>query len=403
MKVVGIVAEYNPFHKGHAYQIAKIREIVGEDTAVVCVMSGDFVQRGEPAIFSKYARAEAAVRCGADLILELPVHYSIASAERFAEGAIHILGKLGVVDYIAFGSESGQIEHILNTAEVLLTSEFDHKIKEILETGCSYPTARTMALKELCGQSTVTESPNDNLGVEYVKAIKKYGYSMKPIAVKRIGAMHDELFDGEFKSGSEIRGLLRNGEEYNEYVPEPACSVYEREICLGCGPVSLQSLELAMLSRLRMLPRSAFTNLLDASEGLDSKLYSACKIQKNMEGIYDFVKSKRYTHARIRRMTMSAVLGIGKDVYCADHLYARVLALNSRGGRVLRMSEAARTIPVLSKPAMARDMDENRLSAFELSASAHDLYVLGYENEDMRIGEQDWITSPVFIKDVEQL
>ena len=118
MKVVGIVAEYNPFHKGHAYQIRKIREMFGDDTAVVCVMSGDFVQRGEPAIFSKYARAEAAVKCGADLVLELPVHCSVASAERFAEGAVHILGKLGIVDYLVFGSESGNIDMIKNTAEI---------------------------------------------------------------------------------------------------------------------------------------------------------------------------------------------------------------------------------------------------------------------------------------------
>lgn len=398
MKVAGIVAEYNPFHKGHAYQIQKIREILGEDTGVVCVMSGDFVQRGEPAVFSKYARAEAAVRCGADLVIELPVSYSLASAERFAEGAVHILGKLGGVDYLVFGSESGDLDGIVNTAELLLTEEFHTMVKAYLESGCSYPTARASALRDLSEGDTVVATPNDNLGVEYVKAIKRYGYKMQPIVVKRVGAMHDCDYDGEMKSGSEIREIIRQGNAYSAYVPERAFEVYASECAAGRGPVSLNDLETAVISRLRMLDFGCFANLPDAAEGLEQKLYAACRRESYLTDIYDSVKSKRYTHARIRRMTMGAALGITKEDYSEENVFARVLALNGRGGSILRMCEPQCAVEVISKPANGRKLDEPKKRLFEKGASAHDLYVLAYGCAEQRKGETDWQTSPIFVK-----
>lgn len=398
MKIGGIVTEYNPFHKGHAYQVQKIRELYGNDTAIVCVMSGDFVQRGEPAIFSKYARAEAAVRCGADLVIELPVAYSVASAERFAAGAVRILGRLGIVDYLVFGSESEDCAAIEKTAKLLLTDEFHHKVKEILETGCSYPTARSAAIREMNDGVDVTTNPNDNLGVEYVKAIKQYGFSMQPVPIKRVGAMHDMVYDGELKSGSEIRSLLRDDFCVQDYVPAEANEIYSRESEMGRGPVTIKKLETALLSRLRMIPLSVFRDLPDAVEGLENRLHSSCRTEARLGDIYDTVKSKRYTHARIRRMVMNAALGITKQDYLEDNFYARVLALNECGGRILRESEKLRTIDVISKPSSARVLSKDQLALFEKTADAHDLYVLGYQNEAMRIGEQDWKTSPIYIK-----
>lgn len=398
MKIGGIVTEYNPFHKGHAYQIQKIRELYGEDVGIVCVMSGDFVQRGEPAVFSKYARAEAAVRCGADLVIELPVPYSVASAERFASGAVNILGRLGVVDYLFFGSETADGAMLEKTAELLLSDSFHEKVKTALETGCSYPTGRSAALRELNSGEDVTINPNDNLGVEYIKAIKRDGFFMKPIAIKREGAMHDAVYDGELKSGSEIRSMIRAGARISDYVPAQALEIYNREIERGCGPVSVEKLEQAMISRLRMIPYSAFCELPDSSEGLENKLYSSCRKKTNLNDIYDSVKSKRYTHARIRRMVLNAVLGITKQDHAEDNLYARILALNERGGRILRESEKHRSIDVISKPAMARELSAKQARLFEKTADAHDLYVLAYDNEFMRVGEKDWTASPIFVK-----
>lgn len=398
MKVVGIVAEYNPFHKGHAYQIQKIREIYGEDTAIVCVMSGDYVQRGEPAIFSKFARAEAAVRCGADLVVELPVPFSLASAEGFARGAVAVLNGLGIVDHLVFGSESADLEALEQTANALLQPEFHGLVKELLETGCSYPTARSRALERLLGGSMVT-TPNDNLGVEYIKAIRQLNSSMKPALIRREGAMHDMNGDGELRSGSELRRMIRAGERYTDYIPARAAAVYGNALAEGLGPVSAQSLEQGILSRLRMLPEERFARLPDASEGLENRLYTACRREATLEGIYDAVKSKRYAHARIRRMTMCAALGIENEDQTLDGLYLRVLALGRRGGKLLRQSESVRSLPVISKPAAARQLPSKARRLFELTAAARDLYVLGYANEAHRMGGTDWTTSPVFVEE----
>jgi len=397
MKIAGIVAEYNPFHKGHAYQIQKIRELLGKDAGVVCVMSGDFVQRGEPAMFSKYARAEAAVRCGADLVLELPVHCSVASAERFAQGAVHILGRLGVVDYLVFGSESGDCTAIEAAAQTLLSAEFDERLRSALESGCSYPTARAAALQSLSGEN-IAALPNDNLGTEYIKAIRKFGYEMQPIAIKRVGAMHDSVSDGAIKSGSEIRAIASAAGSFGDFVPEQAYAVYEREIAEGRGPVFLEQLEPAILSRLRMLPDAAFADLADAAEGLEHKLFKACRVHTSLHDIYDAVKSKRYTHARIRRMAMCAALEISKWDYEAENLYARVLALNERGGKILRMTDLLRRIEIISKPATIREQSEPIYDLFRKTAAAHDLYVLSYPNVQQRSGEADWRTSPLFVR-----
>ena len=393
MNIAGIVAEYNPFHKGHAYQIQKIREIYGEDCGIICVMSGDFVQRGEPAMFSKYARAEAAVRCGADLVLELPVHCSVASAERFAQGAVQILGRLGVVDFLVFGSESGEVDTLIETAQLLSGAAFDHKVKQCLETGCSYPAARSMALQELLNGRDVTVNPNDNLGVEYIRATQKFGYSMEPVAIRRIGAMHDTVSEGNIKSGSEIRSIVGSGLDYEAYIPSAAYAVYEKEM-----PIFSEQLDTAILSRLRMLRQSDFAMLPDAVEGLENRLSTACRTETSLQAIYDSVKSKRYTHARIRRMVMCAALGITKQDYTEDNLYARVLALNEQGGKILRMSDGRRRIDVISKPAAARELGVAQRRMFEKTALSHDLYVLGYNETELRRGEADWVTSPVFVR-----
>ena len=398
MKIVGIVAEYNPFHKGHAYQLQKVRERYGEDTAVVCVMSGDFVQRGEPAVFSKFARAEAAVRCGADLVIELPLNYSVASAERFADGAVSVLGRLGVVEHLVFGSEIEDCTLLEHTADVLSSSVFHEKVKDFLETGCSYPSARSMALRELMDGVDVTTTPNNNLGVEYIRAIRRHGFSMTPHPILRMGAMHDADYDGEMKSGSQLRRLLKQNENIAHFVPQEAYDIYAREMRQGNGPVYLEKLESAMLSRLRMLPFDVYARLPDAAEGLEHRLYKACRTEASLDKIYDTVKSKRYTHARIRRMVMCAGLGITASDFEGANIYARVLALNERGGRVLKLSEKHRTLDVISKPSVARAMSDAQLGMFCKSADAHDLYVLAYADATQRKGEADWTTSPVFIR-----
>ena len=255
MRIIGIVCEYNPFHKGHEYQIAKSRELLGEDAAVVCVMSGDFVQRGEAALFSKYARAEAACRCGADLVAELPLPWAVSSAEGFARGAVSILAGLGA-EFISFGSESGNTVELEKIADCLLDTTMHDKIKAEMDrdASLSYASARQKALfKTIGATSALISEPNNILAVEYIKAIKELGLNLKPMTVRREGVLHDAPEkSGGFASASELRRMLEAGEDCKTYIPEAAFEIFEREIRAG-RVIDRDRMDTAILSRLRSL------------------------------------------------------------------------------------------------------------------------------------------------------
>ncbi|MBR7150147.1 MAG: nucleotidyltransferase family protein, partial [Oscillospiraceae bacterium] len=219
MAVVGIISEYNPFHLGHAWQIAELRRRLGADTAVVCAMSGNFVQRGECAIMEKHARAEAALHGGADLVLELPLPWAISSAESFAAGGVGVLAAAGVVDTLAFGSECGNGERLMRLAERLLSEEFSAALKARLGAGTSYASARAAAMRDLVGdEAALLERPNDILGVEYCKAIQAGKVPMSVLALERRGADHDGGAKDGFASASFIREKLRAGEDASDYL-----------------------------------------------------------------------------------------------------------------------------------------------------------------------------------------
>lgn len=396
MTIAGIVAEYNPFHLGHAHQIQETRRILGSDCGIVCVMSGDFVQRGEPALFSKFARAEAAVRCGADLVLELPLPWCMSTAERFAGGAVSILGGLGVVEYLSFGSESGNAALLRETAECLDSEAYSGRLRAYLDEGLPFAACRQKAAEEIlgCERASALSRPNDNLAVEYLRAVSAGGYGMSPLAVRRIGAGHDALSDGPVRSGSELRAMTAGGESIAPYLPDGAFQVFQKETEQGRGPVTLAAMEPLLLSRLRMLDEAAFLAVPDAGEGLEHKLYSACGVQPDLQGIYAAVKSKRYSHARIRRMTLSAALGIQKKQIFESPPYARILALNERGATILRRAKERGTLPILSKPAAVKSMEPFAHQIFTLSVKAHDLFVLAFQNAGFHAGGQDWQESP---------
>ena len=232
MKAVGIVCEYNPFHCGHLWQLKASREAAGEDTALVCALSGDFVQRGEAAVYSKFARAEAACRCGADLVLELPLPWCLASAERFARGAVGMLGGLGV-DSLSFGSETGELEPLLKLAELVSDPAFMNSVKRRMteEPNLSFAAAREREAEMILGPTVqLLAQPNNILAVEYLKAIRELALPVQPIAVRRQGSGHDKPAEGtEFRSASEIRQRLAAGETIEKDVPAPALAVYARE------------------------------------------------------------------------------------------------------------------------------------------------------------------------------
>ena len=401
MNVIGIIGEYNPFHMGHMHHIAESRRIAGGDTAVVCVMSGNFVQRGEPAVFSKFARAEAAVRCGADLVFELPLPWSLASAEGFARGAVGLLGAVGVVTHLSFGSETGDIEPLERLAAALVDPALDKRIKEAASSGeRPYAAVRQSVIQQELGDSAkLLETPNNILAVEYLKAILEQRLNMTPVTIKRSGAGHDrKASHDEFRSASELRGMLRLGTDAYSLMPREVAAVFMREARNGRGPVFTDSLETAIISRLRMLSSSVYDDLPDEGDGLGRRLMRAACDESSLDSIYAAAKTKRFAMSRIRRLSMCAALGVRRGMSAGTPPYARVLAATSKGCDILRAAGTNSHIPIITKPAAVKTLSAGDRALFSLECSADDLYVLGYPARAERGGGATWRTSPFIFK-----
>ena len=334
MKIVGILCEYNPLHLGHAKQLRLIREQHDDDCAIVCLMSGDFVQRGQPAVFPKLVRAKAALEAGADLVLELPVNYALSSAEGFAAGAVSILGTF--CDEMSFGAEHPDPEGLMKTAQALLSPAFSEHLRRHLDAGLSFPAARAKALADMGADESLVASPNDILAVEYCKAILAQDSPMRPAPIHREGSYHDVTADVENPSATSIRGLIENGKDFQAYVPGKA---FER------APVhALKYGERAMLAKLRTMTDADFEALPYGSEGLWRKLMHESRKQNSLEDILTAVKSKRYTRTRLDRMVMCAFLGLTAEDISTPAPYARVLGFNAKGREALRIAKKNTTL-----------------------------------------------------------
>ena len=325
---VGIVCEYNPFHLGHRKQIDSIREKFGANTGIICAMSGNYVQRGHPAVFDKTIRAEAAIRCGADLVVELPVTTSLSSAEGFAAGGVAVLSRL--CDGLCFGAETADLRQLLGTAEALLSEDFPKLLRRELDTGRSFPAARQAALEKMGLPGAILESPNNILAVEYCKAILRQSSPMQPLPIFREGSYHAKEADFENPSATSLRIRLQNGLEISEYLPEPAGRVFA-----GAPIHTLEAGQRAVLSRLRTMEDAEFEVLPFGSEGLWRKLMRESRSQATLEDIASVVKSKRYTRSRIDRMILCAYLGITAEMMNTDIPYVRVLGFSNRGREIL--------------------------------------------------------------------
>lgn len=398
MSVIGIVGEYNPFHYGHKHHISETKRLLGEDCPVVCAMSGDFIQRGEAAVYSKFARAEAAVCSGVDLVLELPLPWTLSSAEGFARGAVGLLGATGIITHLSFGSECGETEVLETIAETLIDPFIGAQIRAELaaDEGISFALARQRAVAKRLGEvASQLETPNNILAVEYIKAIYNQGLSMKPMTVQRFGSGHDKMSDGSgHRSAAEIRRTLSAGGDISGLVPEEAYAVYRREDKLGRGPVTAEKLEDAVLSRLRMLPPEVYAALPDAAEGLNNRIFRAAMEENSVDAVLAASKSKRYALSRIRRMVMCAALGINAGHSADTPPYIRVLAANERGCALLHDMKTRARAPVITKPADVKSLGGECLEMFRLCSSAHDMYVLGYGAKQEKRGGADWRTSP---------
>lgn len=400
MKVTGIVCEYNPFHRGHMYHIAETRQRLGEDTGIVCVMSGNFVQRGSFAAFSKHARAEAAVKCGADLVIELPLFWAVAPAEKFATGAVSLLESMGVCEYISFGSECGEKDRLIPIVDALTDGSIDALIREELSNGLTYAKAREAAVEKITGVlNPVMHSPNDILGIEYLKAIKKLGSKMEPILIKRKGAEHDgETASDGYMSASAIRKLMLSGEEFREFMPFESAEIIERECREGRGPVDMSACESAVLYRLRTMTEREYEALPENSEGLHMRLMKYGRVSPAVSSVIAGTKSKRYPMARIRRMVLNAYLGVTAFDGKGLPPYINVLAMNDRGMAILSEMKDKAALPVITKPAAAKKLGDRAAKVYEKCARADDIYALSYPHKEQRTGSQSWRRSPVIVK-----
>ena len=328
MKTVGIICEYNPFHNGHRRQIQQIRERFGLDTAVVCLMSGNYVQRGAPALVDKSIRAKAAVLSGADLVLELPITVSLSSAEGFAAGGVRILSRC--CDVLCFGTESMTEEMLVQTAQALLSPQFSDLLKEEIASGCSFPIARQQALVRM-GVKTILSNPNDILGVEYTKAILSQHSSMTIFPVFRNGDYHSQVLSSQAPSATALRKAMLSGDDWQTAVPEATVPLLQ-----NAAYHTLAAGERAILSKLRTMTDGDFERLPYGSEGLWRKLMKACRSKNDLTAIIEATKSKRYTRTRIDRMILCAFLGLTEEDIGTIPPRIRVLAFNDRGRSILR-------------------------------------------------------------------
>lgn len=332
--VVGIICEYNPLHLGHLHQIQRIRQVYGEDTSIVCAMSGNFVQRGEPALFDKSIRAEAAVACGADLVVELPVTAALSSAEGFASGGVAVLSQ--ICDTLCFGTETGEKAALLETARALLDDRFPPLLRQALDTGVSFPAARATALKEMGVEGSLLYQPNDILAVEYCKAILSHNAPLEIFPVHRPGSYHADIIDPEAPSATAVRKRILAGEPWENAVPASAAPLFA-----DTPRHTLAAGERAVLGKLRTMSEEEFAALPYGSEGLWRKLMHASRRENTLEDIFSAVKSKRYTHSRLQRMVMCAFLGIAGEDLAFPLPYARVLAFSDRGRALLKATRAS--------------------------------------------------------------
>lgn len=396
MKITGVICEYNPFHSGHALQLKKARELSGKESALVCVMGGNFVQRGEPALVSKHVRAEMAAGGGADLVLELPLPWAVASARRFAEGGVALLKGIGA-DFISFGAECPDARRLWGLAHMLADGSCDELIRAELATGISYAAARERAAEKLApADAMLLREPNNILAVEYLAAMARRGSGMTPLPVERAFAGHDGGPQGDWAGASHIRAAAASGGEYARFMPPQAAALLRRELEAGRTP-DQERLDAMIMLTLRTMTPEAYSRLPDAGEGLGARLARFAAVENTVKAVLDGVKTKRYAYARLRRMVLAALLGITAEAQAGEPPYIRVLALGERGREALREIKARTRLPLVTKPAAVRLLPERAREIFALEARAGDIYALTFKNPEERRGGTEWTTSPAVL------
>lgn len=368
MKTVGIICEYDPFHLGHLRQIKLIREMLGQDTAIVCAMSGNYVQRGMPAMWDKFTRAKAAIACGADLVLELPITKVLCSAEGFARGGVELMTRLGIIDHLCFGAENADAHALMSLAEDL--DNANDALKEALSQGFSYAVAKQKAAGDTQGILTL---PNNILAVEYCRALRHFNSHITPLPIQRTGAYHATEAEVDAPSATAVRALFPDG-DWARFLPPPSARQLQ-----DADWYALPFGERAMLARLRGLSDEEWALCAHGSEGLWSKAMKAARRESTIEDIIQAVKSKRYPRTRIQRLLLCAYLGISAKDLTYPLCYTRILAASETGRQLIRQIKNAGDLPLINPGQEPEDTVYYRIETrssdlFTLFSASNDLH-----------------------------
>ncbi len=387
MLISAVICEYNPFHNGHMFQLQETRKMGA--THIVAVMSGNYVQRGEIALIDKHKRAEIAVKCGADLVIELPVPFSVGSAELFSKGAVCLLNQLGVVDMLSFGSECGDIALLRKAVEASREVEEHSEVSQLISKGVSYPSAVADIIKKDFGQEIfeIFSSPNNTLGIEYIKALDCFKSNIKPVTITRRAVDHDSMNSNNgFASASMIRECIRSGKDISELVPiecrKVICDSYNN------GQISdNQNIEKLIFYKLLSMTRDELSLLPDANNGLSDRLYNACRKAKSYNELLEMTKTKCFTLARIRRVIAYAMLGIRNEDFNVMPQYARILAFNEKGCEILSNIKKQSDFPISTSLADLSKINPQAKRQVELDEMASALFSLSVSDKSFRKNE----------------
>ena len=381
MKIAGIIAEYNPFHNGHAHHVAETRRRTGCDYVVAC-MDGHFSQRGEAALWSKWARARMALACGVDAVFELPALFAVRAADAFARGGVAILAGVGC-DALSFGCETGDMD-LLNALADLGEREpeaVSRSIREKLDAGMSHARARGEAVGEYLGVAPeAVNRPNLALACEYMRAIRAGGYALRPVAVPRVGDYHDARL-GRFASATAIRGAIERGD------PDGALAAMPEPARPFAAPEALHPMDDLLLAALRNMDESALGRLPDVGEGLEHRLHRLCRVAPGREALLEALKCKRYTRARLSRLLTHALLGMDRALTEAVPAprYARLLGARAGAEPLLRELNARATLLIASGTAALRGDP-----CFELECRATDTWALLHDDPALRAAGREF-------------
>ncbi len=374
LKSAAVIAEFNPFHNGHKHLIDEIKS-KGFDS-VAAIISGSFVQRGDIALLSKFDRAEMALACGVDLVVELPVHWAISTANNFAYGGVNIAKNLAV-DALAFGSECGDLSVLEDTAVMIEDDNIKEYLRSNLKEGISFAAARQQAIERVFGTNRALQNPNDTLGIEYIASANRLDFHPEYIVIPREGPDHDsEEYLDTYASASSLRSLVIKGhsEQAMHYIPECCQEILKN--CIEQEKIAeITRLETAILAKLRTMSLDEFRALPDISEGLDNRIYLLSRTATSLEQLYFSIKTKRYSLARIRRIVLSAFLGIDNTYFGKEPEYIRVLAANSKGLEMLNKARANSELPIIMRTS---ELKGNPIFACECNAT--DLFGLACNN-----------------------